>query len=237
MGYNTVTMNHPHAALLQEFRICLQRLVPLTPQEVVDEGRRLADELEADENATIEQIRQALIYVGKKEFPYRKAYEALCAQDEEARMQEIVLKKLDASILQNIEAVTKHGVHILDFVKSAQFEALDGQDRHAIDTAILEAHEQLDKQCDERAVTRKATYEGLVQEWSAVQERMQAMIEVLRGMADRDEKWHDEIIGKVRQFEEGWSVVERDPTEEELSKELEYWAGVLGESDDAEVLE
>ena len=152
-------------------------------------------------------------------------------------MQEIVLGKLDAAVKGKIEAVTTHGVHILDFVKSSQFEALESSDRLAIDTAVLDAHDQLNQQCDERAASRKASYDELVAGWRSTEEKIQAMIEVLKGMADRDPKWHDEIVGRARQFEEGWSVVERDPTEEEVQKELEYWAGVFGESDDAEVLE
>jgi hypothetical protein len=230
-------MAHPHEMLLQEFRNSVVNLVPLTPPEVIAEARQIEQELSANENASLEQIRQALVYVGQKEFPYRKAYEELCAKDEEARMQEIVLGKLDDDVKTKIEAVTKYGVHILDFVKSSQFDDLESSDRAAIDTAIVEAHDQLNRQCDERATSRKVTYDELVAQWRATEEKIQGMIEVLKGMAERDPKWHDDIMGRARQFEEGWSVVEEDPTEEEVQKEITYWAGVLGEGEEEEVNE
>lgn len=231
-------MPNSHAALVHEFRLSLQRLSPLTPKEVIDEGLQLADDLEKKENVTPEQIRQALIYIGKKEFPYRKAYEELCAKDEESRMQTIVLGKLDASIKEKMEPVAKYGVHILDYVNSSLFESqLNDEERSAVDTAITEAHDELNRQCDERAHARKATYEELVAEWTEAEKRTEMLIDTLRGMADRDEKWTDEILNKVRVFEEGWSMIEQDPTEEEVQKEIAYWTEVFQESSEDDSVE
>ncbi len=231
-------MPNSHAALVHEFRLSLDRLSPLTPKEVIEEGHRLADDLEAKENVSPEQIRQALIYIGKKEFPYRKAYEELCAKDEESRMQTIVLKKLDASLKEKMEPVAKYGVHILDYVNSSLFESqLSPEEQSAVDTAITEAHDELNRQCDERAHTRKATYEELVTEWSAAEKRTEMLIETLRGMADRDEKWTDEILAKVRIFEEGWSMIEQDPTEEDVQKEIAYWTDVFTENSEDDSVE
>lgn len=231
-------MPNDHQGVLQEFRIAIRQLVPLTPKEIIEEAHRIADDLEGNENVTAHQIRQALIYIGKKEFPYRKAYQELCASDEETRMQTIVLNRLDAAIKEKMEPVAKYGVHILDYVQSSLFETqLNGEERLQVDAAIISAHDELNKQCDDRATQRKANYEELVTRWSATEEKIQSLIEILRGMADRDEKWKSEILGKVEVFEEGWSVTESDPTEEEVQKEIEYWAGVFQENPDDEILE
>lgn len=227
-------MPHPHEYLLKEFRISIDKLVPLTPSSIVEEANALYAELSADENATEKQIHDALVYVGRKEFPYRKAYQELCAGDEEQRLQQAVFDHVDEAVHAKLESVTQHGVHVLDYVNSRLFEEqLSATERYQVEQAILLAHDKLNTQCNERAVSRKQTYEELVDRWKKEQERLQGLIDTLRGMAERDAKWRDEITGKVSELEEGWSVVERDPTEEEVKKEIEYWSTVLAETEDA----
>lgn len=229
-------MSHPHQYLLQEFKISIDKLVPLSPKEIVDEAHQLYEELSRNENATEQQIHQALVHVGRKEFPYRKAYQELCASDEEQRLQKIVFERLESEVKAKVDAVTQHGVHVLDYVNSKLFEAqLAPDERYQVEQAILLAHDELDKQCDERATERKESYEQLVARWKAEEEKLQKLIDHLRGMSDRDPKWTDEITGKADVFEEGWSVVERDPSEEEIRKEIEYWDTVLAE-EETEVL-
>lgn len=226
-------MSHPHEYLLQEYKICIDKLVPLTPPEVVLEAKNIYDELHDNENSTEEQIKQALILVGRKEFPYRKAYVELCASDEEQRLQKLVFDRLEPLVKEKIYNITKHGVHVLDYIDSRLFEEqLLPDERYQVEQAVLLAHDSLDRQCDERAHERRKNYEELVAHWTTEEARLQALIDQLRGMADRDPKWKDEILGKAEQFEEGWSVVERDPTEEEITKEIEYWATVLEEGEE-----
>jgi hypothetical protein len=87
------------------------------------------------------------------------------------------------------------------------------------------------KQCDERAQERKQNFDQLVEHWKKEQERIQGLIDQLRSMASRDERWKAEITGKADVFEEGWSIVERDPEEDEIVKEIENWAAVLEEGE------
>lgn len=226
-------MPHPHEYLLKEFRISIDKLVPLTPKAVVDEANLLYTELSTNENSTEKQIHDALVHVGRKEFPYRKAYEELCASDEEQRLQQAVFEHLDETVRAKIQNVTQHGVHVLDYVNSRLFEEqLLADERYQVEQAILLAHDKLNSQCNERAVSRQKTYEELVDRWQKEEARLQGLIDTLRQMAERDGKWRDEILGKVAELEEGWSVVERDPTEEGVKKEVEYWSTVLAETDD-----
>lgn len=227
-------MSHPHEYLLKEFQISIDKLVPLTPAEVVDEAKRLHEELAANEGASEKQIHDALVYVGRKEFPYRKAYEELCANDEEQRLQKEVFERLEPEVREKIHNVTHHGVHVLDYVNSRLFEEqLTADERYQVEQAILLAHDVLNRQCNERAVSRAKSYEELVAKWKAEEERLQGLIDVLRGFADRDAKWRDEILGRVATLEEGWSVTERDPAEEEIRKEIEYWTDVFAGEEDA----
>ncbi len=225
-------MSHPHEYLLNEYKLSIEQLVPLTPNELVLEANKIYNELLANESASERQILQALILIGKKEYPYRKAYQELCASDEEKRLEESAYNKLAPELAAKIKKVTEHGVHLTDYVKSKLFESeLTADERLQVENAILEAHDIVGRQCDERAQERQQNFNQLVEHWTKEQERIQGAIDHLRSMASRDERWKAEITGKADQFEEGWSIVERDPVEDEIMKEIENWSTVLEEEE------
>lgn len=229
-------MEHPHEYLLKEYKISLDKLVPLTPPEVIAEAQKLYEELSNNPAASELQIEQALIHVGKKEYPYRKAYEELCSSDEEQRLQKEVFQRLEAEVTNKIKKVTNNGVHVMDYVNSKLFEKeLSATERYQVEQAILLAHDVLSKQCDERAAERKESYEQLVEKWKKEQTRLQELIDKLRQLAGRDAVYTQEINDKAKQLEAGWSIVERDPNEEEIVKEIEYWNTVLEQSEDSQM--
>ncbi len=230
-------MSHLHQYLLDEYRISIHKLVPLTPQDIRDEAERLYKELAENEHASERQIQQALVEIGKKEYPYRKAYAALCATDEERRLEEAAFTKMDAPVAEKVRAVTMHGVHITDYVNSKLFESqLTPEERYHVEQAILLAHDVINRQCDERAQTRKENFSTLVAEWSAKRDEIQRLIEELRNMASRSPELAGEIIGKADAFEEGWSIVSRDPEEREVREALASFATQLEEQSDDDML-
>ena len=230
-------MSHPHQYLLDEYRLSLEKLVPLTPPEVIEEAQRLDKELSGNEHATERQIQQALVEIGKKEYPYRKAYQALCATDEERRLEEAAFAKIDGEIAEKVRAVTAHGVHLSDYVNSKLFESqLTSDERYHVEQAILAAHDVINKQCDDRASERKENFETLVKEWSAKRDEIQRLIEELRNMASRSPELAGEIHAKADAFEEGWSIVSRDPEEKEVREALASFATQLEEQSDDDML-
>lgn len=230
-------MSHPHQYLLDEYRISLNKLVPLTPPEVREEAERLYTELEQNEHASERQIHQALVEIGKKEYPYRKAYEALCATDEEKRLEAAAFTHMDRTTAEKVRAVTVHGVHLLDYVKSKLFESqLTAEERYHVEQALLQAHDAINRQCDERATERQENFHALVEKWSANRDSIQLLIEELRRMAERSPELAGEILGKADVFEEGWSIVSRDPDEREVTEALQSFATQLEEQSDDDIL-
>lgn len=230
-------MSHPHQYLLDEYRLSLEKLVPLTPREVVEEAQRLEKELSENEHTTERQIQQALVEIGRKEYPYRKAYEALCATDEEKRFETAAFAKMDPAVKEKVQAVTLHGVHLSDYVNSKLFESqLEVDERYNVEQAILVAHDAVNKQCDERASERKENFETLVKNWTAKRDEIQRLIDELRNMATRSPELSGEILGKADAFEEGWSIVSRDPEEKEVREALASFATQLEEQSDDDML-
>ncbi len=230
-------MSHPHHYLLEEYRLSVERLVPLTPRDVLEEAHRLYEELSQNEHASERQIQQALIEIGKKEYPYRKAYVALCATDEEKRLEEAAFAKIDASIAEKIRAVTSHGVHLLDYTKSKLFETqLTSDERYHVEQAILVAHDVINRQCDERAKSRQENFDDLVRKWTQKRDEIQRLIDELKNMAGRSAELSGEILGRAAAFEEGWSIVSRDPEEKEVREALGSFAAQLEEQSHDDLL-
>ncbi|NBS67924.1 hypothetical protein EBT31_03290 [bacterium] len=230
-------MSHPHHYLLEEYRLSIEKLVPLTPREITEEAHRLYEELLQNEHASERQIQQALIEIGKKEYPYRKAYEALCATDEERRLEEAAFSKIDPEIAEKIRAVTAHGVHLTDYANSKLFETqLTSEERYRVERAILEAHDVINRQCDERAHARQESFDELVKRWTEKRDEIQRLIGEMRNMASRSPELSGEILGKAAAFEEGWSIVSRDPGEKEVREALSSFATQLEEQSDDDML-
>ncbi|MFH1766952.1 MAG: hypothetical protein ABH826_02575 [Patescibacteria group bacterium] len=228
-------MSHPFQPFLDEFKIAIEKLVPLTPKEIIEEAEQLHAELSQNEAATEKQIHQAVTLIGRKEFPYRKAYLEICAGDEEQRLQKEVYERLDEAVKKKIDDIVKHGVLIDDFVRSKLFEEkLSADERYQIEQAIFLSEDVLDSQCDDRAHRRNQEYEALVKKWTDEAARLQGLIDGLRQMGQGEAKWVAEINTIADRLEEGWSIVERDPTEEEIMKEIEYWTTVLHEGEGEE---
>lgn len=211
----------------------MKKLVPLTPPEVFAEAERLETELSANEQVTERQIAQALIEIGKMEYPYRKAYEALCATDEERRLEDAAFARLSGDTAEKVRAVTQHGVHITDYAKSKLFEEqLSPDERYQVENAILSAHDDINRQCDERAHTRQENFDELVARWATKRDEVQRLIGELRGMAERSPELAQEILGQADAFEEGWSIVARDPEEQDVRQAISSFATQLEEEGD-----
>ncbi len=226
-------MTHPHQSFLDELKIAIKELVPLTPEEFIEEANKIYKELQYNPDTTEKQIHQALSLIGRKEYPYRKAYEALCESDEEKRLQVIVFERIEDQLKKKVQEITKNGVMLDDYIDSKLFEEqLTAEERHQIQQAVLAADDILDHQCCERAEKRHIDYHELVKKYQNKVQILQKMIDSLRSLGNEDLKWKDEINSICDKLEEGWSIVEQDPEEENIKKEIEYWNTVLHEDDE-----
>lgn len=223
-------MPHPHQYLLKEYQIAINKLVPTVPKEVKENAQRQHDEFLGNENATEDTIRAAMAETGRAEYAYRHAYEEITKTAGDARYRELVLEHLEESVRAKVEPLLASGATLEDIVKSQLFEdQFSAEERYQVQDGILDAKEHLREEMAEFAVKNEAEYQVLVEKWQGEMERISQALERLRELSGRDPKWKDEILGRVRTFEEGWSVTEPDPRLEEIEKEIEYWRGTFGE--------
>lgn len=223
-------MSHPHQAFLDELKIAIDKFVPLTPESVVSEAKAVYERLAAEPETDVAEIHAALVDIGRKEYPYRKAYHDLCDTDEEKRLRELVLPRLDEPVKKVLEEAFSYNILLDDFVRSEMFEdKLDGDQRYQVTNAILLSEEQLENQCDDRAHERQQQFETLVAKRKEEVKQLQDNIDLLKRLMQQYPLHADEIAAVVSRLEEGWSVTNKDPSKEEIEKEIEYWQTVTAE--------
>ncbi|HBO99603.1 MAG: hypothetical protein UU48_C0001G0029 [Candidatus Uhrbacteria bacterium GW2011_GWF2_41_16] len=225
-------MSHPHQFLLKQFKYAMEHFVPTVPESVQEEAKGLYDRLLANELATEEEVLAALAKVGKGEYPHRHAFWDLTKKAGEVKRIEIILDHLDVSVRSKLEELLETGANLEEIVRSSLFEErFNPEERYQIQDGILDADEHMKDDMVDIIKEHQAEYEKLVSQYEVYMDEIQKQIDILRSLANKDPKWRDEILDKVRTLEAGWSVTERDPELEIVKKEIEYWRGTLGEEE------
>lgn len=221
-------MTHPHQSFLDEFQIAIKKLSPGVPSEVRENALKLHAELSANAAATEEQIHDALVTIGKAEYPYRHAYHELTHAQGASHLKEMVLDHVEPEVKAKLESYLAGDVTLEELVKSDIFEReFIAEERYQVQDGILDAQEHLLEEAPKMLLEKASEFMALVEKWQQHQALMQQRIDELKALALKDVKWKDEILDKVKIFEEGWSVVERDPELTEIEKEIEYWNGTM----------
>lgn len=225
-------MSHPFKALLDEYKVAIDHLVPSVPEEIKKEAEESLSKLLADENVPEGEIQSAIVKTGKAEYPHRKAYQELVGKKVEDRRLEIVLDHVEPNVKAILEKHLKDGASLDQIVKSDIFEEeLTPEERHQVEDGILDAADHVKEEMTAEKVGDDPAYQKLVENWTKHRDEIDAKITELEGLKSRDKagKWGEEIDARVERFREGFLVTERDPELEEVKKEIEYWIGTFGE--------
>ncbi len=224
-------MSHAHAALLQEFQIAIHHFVPTLPDGIKAEAQKLHDELLADENVSEDTIKRTFHDIGRKEYPFRHAYEELIATKEEGRMNLLVLEHVDTTVRSVIQPYIVDGVHLESLVSSEVLsEKLSPEQIYQVVDGIMVAKSKLAEAIKKHVSDDTAAYEALVVKWQVKGRDIEAKIQELAKMAtEGDDGQRKEILAKVAHYKEGFLVTEEDPDEREIDEEIAYWKDAFTE--------
>ncbi|MBU0531338.1 hypothetical protein KJ910_02495 [Patescibacteria group bacterium] len=214
-------------AMLDQFKVAINNLPPTLP-EVKEEADGLLAELISKDNLAEKDVHDAMVRIGKKVYPHRRALDELLEEVGEGLSRQIVLDHVEENVKQKLESMLEGGT-VEEIVKSDLFETeFTPEERYQIEDAILHAKDEIMDEVPDLVKEHQAEYDQLVKKWSAHQAQIESKIKELAELAQKDASWRAEIDDKVSVFEEGWSVVERDPRLVDVEKEIEYWRGTLG---------
>lgn len=229
---------HPHSYTLQLMRLALERLPAEFPADRREHYKEKLRLLEADTAADYETVRATAVDFGRESWPYRCAFEDLYDQYGRVSEEANLLRHLDAGLREKYEKFLHEGGK-LNYLPSARsieemrqpapFERyFTPEEKYAIEQSLIGARQSAREEIIGLvAGKKKAEFMAMVREHLTRQARMVGMIEELKILAKVSDKNRNAILESVRSFEEGWSLVERQPEERQLVEALEYWRGTL----------
>lgn len=186
-------------------------------------------ELETNPDSKIEEIQASIIEIGKATWAYRKAYEEFIDKYYKDELEKFFYAHLDSTIVDKFREFVKGGGSIHDSRRTKEFEEhFTPEENLLIEKALFTARDEIQVSVQGKINDKAAEYKEYLEIFEQKREDYSNMIQVLKELADKSDKWSPEIRNKIARFEEGWSVVERDFNEDKLRHEIEYWQGVIG---------
>jgi len=211
----------------------LEQTIKTTPRWFSEERRQsMLETLKAYEmNPTVsrEELDNVIIAFGKEIWPYRKALGVLHEKYAAPREEKYIRAALGSMIAGKFDAYLREGNSITDFKQGKQFETFFTPEEQAeIVERYLDAHDKvMDEFQSECMGPRADECNQLVTDFKAELPKIEDAIMRLSLLADESPNWRDEIMDKVRVFEEGWSGEEKDVTREIVEKEIESYRDII----------
>jgi hypothetical protein len=216
-----------HTYSLQLLREAIEKAPKAFPEErrsaMLAEHARLA----ADSNVALSQIEDAIVAFGKEIWPYRKAYQEI--HDAYGKDEPYLRETLSPATRTKYGAFVAGGGKLEDVRGGGELErTFTPEEKHEIEEAWLAARERAHRELDALIAGEwKQKFESSLAALRGRQAEIEKRIAALRALAGESPKWAAEILDKVKVFEEGWSGVEREVSEDDIRGEIDYYHGVI----------
>lgn len=216
-------MPHPFQSSIDYLRWLVGRLPPKFPPEL---GRFMSirvEEFARDARVTQEVIDRAAVEFGFYLWHYRKAFAEILAREGDAAIAQRFASALSADLNARVES--ESGGQPLEVARFPSFErAFTPEERLVIEEALLAARRAAAE--DVRARIERgeiADYERTALRWKQERLRMEEQLLELRRLAREKPNLSGEILERVASFERGFVDIDREPTLDELTHEVENY--------------
>jgi len=234
-------MRHPYAHTLELLMIAVAKLPPGFPEGDRQRFHAAFEAyLKAGDKAVYEDISRTIVELGELSWPHRRAYQELYDRYARASEEAHLLERLDRGVREKYEAFIHEGGKIghieqtrvrteAELRAPAPFERyFSPEEKFAIAQALLGARDDARMEIDGLVTGPKLDeYEALIESNRAIQLRMKDRVRELTALADISPRWRDDINNRIIAIQDGWSVLEKGSTLQDLDQEVEYWKGTL----------
>lgn len=185
--------------------------------------------LERNSEAKLVDIETKLIEFGLEMWPYCEAYSKFYKIYGEAKERKAMEDSLSKPARVALEKFVADGGDIESVRAGDKFEHFfDSDIRSEIIAAELAAHdgvhEEMEKLLDGE---KRADFDILLADFKNRQAAIMKKIAELKTLAVRSPERAAEILDKAKTFEEGFAYVERPPSLDDVSREIEYYVDIM----------
>ena len=193
------------------FKHMANELPPLLPEEIKKEINHALDHLENDFTIGIEEVENIIISLGKKVWPYWKAFDEMVVFHQGQMGEKFLEGKMSMELKKKYKLFKEHGGTYRDLRSGAPANFFEVEERQKLAEFLVDVEKDL-RQYVAQAVlsTERKKYEGLILDLQVVLDSVEKRLETLRQVAEDEEehpKLAEEIRAQVRSFEFGMCLL------------------------------
>ncbi len=221
-------MNHPYTQhTIDIFERMYQKLPPLVPDAVKKEFAHALEHLRDDITITSEDVEDIVISLGKKVWPYWRAFGEFVDMHQGKMGEKFLLGKLPIAVKNKYKEFKVLGGTYYDLRSGSPMNFFADKERHVLMVEIVEVDIHVRKHAIQLVLsTERKKYEDLIIDFEEVLVGIEKRLETLRTMAE-DEEEHprlaDEIRDQVRSFEFGLCLLGPNTKHEHVSAAEDFF--------------
>lgn len=180
------------------FERMYKNIPPLVPDIVKEEMSHALGHLNDDFTVTVDDVEDVVIAIGKKIWPYRKAFEEFFDFYQWKLGEKFILGKLPLPLKKRYQEFREHGATYHDLRLGGPLTFFNSDEREK----LMQIFVEIDKEIREHArqlvlSTEQKKYEGLILNFQNILDDIEKRLESLRLMAE-DEEEHPQVAGEIR---------------------------------------
>lgn len=205
-----------------------KKLPPLVPRKVVLEVEEMLEKMRKNYKITSEEAEDIIISLGKKVWPYWRAFIKLYQVYRKNFGEKILLVKLSPAVRTKYNFLREHGATYEDLFRGGPAEHFTVDERRALTESLLEVEDDIRRHCTQAVLSvEKKKYEKLIAEFSVKLEKIEKQLQTLSLMAKNETKHPrlaKEIEAQVKAYEFGLCLLGPNMFECELDNAEEFFA-------------
>lgn len=208
------------------FRQYVNHLPPLLPEEIKKEAQHALEHLENDYTISPVEVENVVIALGKKIWPFWKAFQEFLVIYQGKLGEKFLLGKLSPSLKRRYEEFKQHGATYHDLRLGGPINFFEAEERSVLISYLLEIDMEIRHHTEQAVLTTdRKKYEALVVDFQNIFDDIEKRLGHLRIMVE-DEEEHpqvaEEIRSQVRAFEFGLCLLEPHRYPQELNNIEDY---------------
>lgn len=205
-------MHHPHTKHTIDIFARMERhLPPLAPVEVKDDIARALEYFNNDYTVSSAEVENIAIALGKKVWPYWKAFNEFLATYQGKLGEKFLLGRLSSALKHRYHELKEHGASYHDLRLGGPLMFFTSEEREILVPLFIEVDREIRRYAEQAVLTgERIKYEELIVDFQNILDDMEKRLVSLRQVAE-DEEEHsqlaEEIHAQIRAFEFGFCLL------------------------------
>jgi len=202
------------------FEMIYKNLPPLVPEEVKEELEHSLEHLRDDYLVGINEAESMMISMGKKVWPYWKAFFEFYDMEQGRMGEKFLLGKLSLELKDKYKEFKEHGGSYHDLRSGGSVIFFETEDRQVLAGVLVDVDVEMKEHTRQSVLSlERQKYEKLILDFQIVLDDIEKRLDSLRMLAE-DEEEHPELAVEIRQrvrdFEHGLCLLGPNSQHEEL---------------------